>query len=51
MYGIDLIIGGASIAVVIVTVMIHYEASALLTGVADRRSKMAQRPRMLLLIF
>lgn len=51
MYGIDLIIGGASIAVVIIVVMIHYEASALLTRIAERRSDVAQRPRFLLLIF
>lgn len=51
MYGIDLFIVGASITVVVVTVMIHYEASALLTRIMDRRSHMAQRPRILLLIF
>ncbi len=51
MYGIDLFIVGASIAVVIVAVMIHYEASATLTRITDRRSHMAQRPRILLLIF
>lgn len=47
----DLIIGGASIAVVIMVVMIHYEASALLTRVTERRSDVAQRPRFLFLIF
>ncbi len=51
MHGIGLIVAGASIAVVIIAVMIHYEASASLTKITDRRSDMAQRPRFLLLIF
>lgn len=51
MHGIELIVGGASIAVVVMAVMIHYEAAALLTRIIDRRSGMAHRPRILLLIF